>query len=176
MNKQIVVGFYGGPGSGKSSMCYHLTAELKWLGINCEMAPEYAKVKVWEKSNEVLKDQLYVFGKQYHSIAKLKDQVEVILTDSPLLLSIHYDRSPSKELTDLVLKKYNEFDNINIFVKRVKEYNPIGREQSEEEAKKMDLQIKTLLKGHSLGNVYEYDGERKSVPLIIELITNYLNR
>lgn len=171
--KQLICNLYGGPGSGKSSLCYHLTAELKWLGINCEMAPEYAKVKVWEKANEILKDQLYVFGKQYHSINKLRDQVSIILTDSPLLLSVHYDRTPSQELYRLVIEKYKQFDNIDIFVDRVKPYNPAGREQTEPEAKAMDSQIKSLLEAWS-ENWIEVPGERDSVEKVLNHVLNHL--
>ena len=44
MNKQLIVNFFGGPSAGKSTICAHVFAELKWLNINCEIAPEFAKL------------------------------------------------------------------------------------------------------------------------------------
>ena len=104
----IVVNLFAGPGSGKSTTCAGVFAKLKLAGVNCEMALEYAKDKVWEESNKVLDDQIYVFGKQLHRIFRLKDKVDVVITDSPILLSIIYDKTGNKYFSDLVL---NQFDN-----------------------------------------------------------------
>ena len=46
MKHTIVVNLIGGPGSGKSTTAAGLFYNLKKLGINCEMALEYAKDKV----------------------------------------------------------------------------------------------------------------------------------
>ena len=45
----IVVNLFAGPGSGKSTTCAGVFAKLKLAGVNCEMALEYAKDKVWEE-------------------------------------------------------------------------------------------------------------------------------
>ena len=52
----LVVNFFAGPGAGKSSMAAGLFAELKFRGVNCELATEYAKDKVWEGSLGVFDD------------------------------------------------------------------------------------------------------------------------
>ena len=54
----IVVNLFAGPGSGKSTTCAGVFSKLKLIGINCEMALEYAKDKVWENSLDVLNDQI----------------------------------------------------------------------------------------------------------------------
>jgi nicotinamide riboside kinase len=145
MGKPIVINLFAGPGTGKSTSCAQIFAELKHQGINCEMVREFAKDKVWENSLDVLNDQIYIFGKQQHRMKILVEQVDVIITDSPLLLSIVYDKSNNQNFKNLVVDTYNEFKNINIFLVREKPYNPKGRIQNEEKAKLLDIEIKSLL-------------------------------
>ncbi|MFA5366572.1 MAG: AAA family ATPase [Dehalococcoidia bacterium] len=145
MGKPIVVNLFAGPGTGKSTSCAQIFAELKHQGINCEMVREFAKDKVWENSLDVLNDQIYIFGKQQHRMKILIGQVDVIITDSPLLLSIIYDKSDNQNFKNLVVDTHNEFKNINIFLVREKPYNPKGRVQNEEKAKLLDVKIKSLL-------------------------------
>lgn len=141
----IVVNLFAGPGTGKSTSCAQIFAELKHQGINCEMVREFAKDKVWENSLNVLNDQLYVFGKQQHRLRVLNGQVDVVVTDSPILLSIIYDKTGNKNFKNLVVDVHNEFETINIFLVREKPYNPKGRVQDEEKAKILDNEIKKLL-------------------------------
>lgn len=141
----IVVNLYAGPGSGKSTTCAGVFAKLKLAGVNCEMALEYAKDKVWESSFKVLDNQIYVFGKQLHRLWRLKDQVDVVITDSPLLLSILYDSSKNENFKNLILDQYKSFNNLNYFIKRNDNYNPKGRMQTIEEAKKLDTELSDIL-------------------------------
>lgn len=141
----IVVNLYAGPGSGKSTTCAGVFSKLKLAGVNCEMALEYAKDKVWESSFKVLDNQIYVFGKQLHRLWRLKDQVDVIITDSPLLMSILYDSSKNTNFKNLVLDQYNSFNNLNYFINRNDSYNPKGRMQTIEEAKKLDVELQEIL-------------------------------
>ena len=154
----IVINLFAGPGSGKSTTCAGVFAKLKLAGVNCEMALEYAKDKVWEESNKVLDDQIYVFGKQLHRIFRLKDKVDVVITDSPILLSIIYDKTGNKYFSDLVLNQFNNFDNRNYFIERTTVYNPKGRLQTEDEAKEIDKVLLDLLKDCNI----EYDSVGKS--------------
>ena len=144
-SKPIVVNLFAGPGTGKSTSCAQIFSELKWQGVNCEMAREFAKDKVWEESFKVLDDQIYIFGKQQHRMKVLIGQVDVIITDSPLLLSIVYDKTENQNFKNLVVDTYRQFENINIFLEREKPYNPKGRVQDEDKAKGLDVQVKNLL-------------------------------
>ena len=54
----LVVNLFGAPGAGKSTGAAWLFSKLKLGGFNAEMAPEFAKDKVWEESVEVFKNQL----------------------------------------------------------------------------------------------------------------------
>ena len=144
----IVVNLYGGPGSGKSTTAAGIFSELKMLGLNTELVTEYAKDKVWEKHESILDNQIYVFAKQYHRLFRLIDQVEVIVTDAPILLSTIYNKDRTtlgSSLDNLVIEAYHTFTNVNYFLNRTKKYNPQGRLQTEVEAKELDIQINNML-------------------------------
>lgn len=164
-----VINFYAGPGAGKSTTCALLFAKLKLLGLNVEMALEYAKDKVWEESFKTLENQIYVFGKQHHRIYRLKDKVDFIITDSPLLFSIQYDATKNSTFKQLVLGEYNKYNNINFFIKRDCVYNPKGRMQNEEEAKQIDNEIFTLLNSNNIP-FYEIDRGEKGVDEIFSIL------
>lgn len=142
----LVVNLFGGPGVGKSSCMAHLFALLKWDDVNCEMAPEFAKSKVWEGSHSVLDNQVYIFGKQQHAINRLLGKVDVVVTDSPLLLSLIYGKESSSAFKSLVRGEFFSHKSLNYFLARTKKYQEAGRLQTEDEAKGIDLAIENMLK------------------------------
>jgi hypothetical protein len=71
--------------------------------------------------------------------------VDVIITDSPLLLSIIYDKSKNKIFKELVKEQFNNFDNLNYYVRRNSIYNPKGRLETIDEAVDKDVEILELL-------------------------------
>ena len=146
-SKTKVINLFGGPGCGKSTCAAYVFAKLKMAGVNVELVTEFAKDKTWEHNNVALGCQPYVFGKQCYRLDRCADQVDVIVTDSPLLLTTlyNYDDNIEPEFRDMVLKKFNEFDNYNFFLRRWKKYNPIGRNQTEDEAKQLDCKIIEVL-------------------------------
>ena len=143
----ILVNLYGAPGAGKSTGAAYIFSQLKMRGINAELVTEFAKDKVWEGSKAVFENQAYIFGKQYFRISRCADQVDVIVTDSPLLLSILYNNDEDlggtfDAVVRRVAKKYN---SKNYYLKRVKDYNPSGRFQTEEESDEIAIELKSLL-------------------------------
>lgn len=142
--RTLTVNLYGGPGTGKSTMMAHVFALLKYQGVNAEMAPEYAKERVWEGSHAVLEDQPYVLGKQLHRLHRLDGKVDVIVTDAPLLFSLVYARDDA-ELVALALAKHRARNNLDIFLERKKAYNPAGRYQDLAGAQQLDRDIRAML-------------------------------
>jgi hypothetical protein len=169
MKNTLVVNFFAGPGTGKSTVMAHCFAELKWKGIDSEMSTEYAKDKVWERSEHILENQFYVSGKQYHKLRRLNGKVDVILTDSPLLLGLYYGNREPQEFRDLLVKHFNAFNNLNIFLERMKKYNPNGRLQTEEQAKEIDKEILKIVNTHC-GEIAKIPASRENVSKIVELI------
>ena len=150
-------------------------AELKWRGINCELASEWAKDKVWEETTNILNDQVFVFANQYHRIFRLKGKVDVIITDSPYLLGTIYDRTKNADLKEFVIKEFKKEKNtMDIFVMRVKKYNPKGRLQTLDESKIIDEKIKDLLAENGIPfNLVP--GDKEGVDFIVEHIIERLD-
>jgi len=142
-----VINLYGGPGTGKSTTAAGLFHAMKLHGINCELVGEYAKDMVWrEMSNSEFNDQLYITAKQNKRINTLEGKVDYVITDSPLLLGLIYEPEGYLEsYRPMVEELYDRYNNFNIFLGRVKAYQEVGRNQSEEEALKIDYRIRELL-------------------------------
>lgn len=153
MKKAIVINIMGGPGAGKSTLASMLFANLKMNGVSCEYVTEYAKDVVWEKRLNLLNDQLYILSKQYRRIKRVSSEVDVVITDSPLLLSLYYnsqikdieDRITEPVLRSLILELNNKFNNYYYFIERAHKYETKGRYQTEEESNIISAEIKNML-------------------------------
>lgn len=136
--KTIFINIFGGPGAGKSTTCASIFHRLKVIGVDVEMALEYAKDAVWEESYKKLDNQIYIFGKQHHRLWRLNGKVQVVITDSPIINSIVYDKTNNKFLKDLVISEFKSLDSLNYHIVRDVEYNPNGRMQTLEQALQID--------------------------------------
>ena len=152
----------------------YIFAKLKMAGIDCELVTEYAKDRVWQGDQFVLQHcQLYVTGKQCLKVARLLGKVDVIVTDSPIAIGAMYtDEKPYQDVCLYEAKKYK--NTFNIFVRR-KDYNPNGRNQTEEEARNIDQRILDFLNDNGIeytrvdGNVAGYD---QVVENIVKILRN----
>jgi len=171
--KTIIVNLFGGPGSGKSTTAAGLFHMLKINGVNCELVTEFAKHITWKEDFNTLKNQIYVFAKQHDRMFHLKDKVDVIITDSPLIMGLSYCNWDfmSRSFEQLVVDEFNRQDavNVNYFINRVKEYNPSGRNQTESEAKEKDMEIKTLLEQYQVP-IDSIDGDEQAVNHLFNVI------
>jgi len=184
--RTLVVNLFAGPGTGKSSTMGSLFSELKWRNINCDMAPEYAKEIVWTDTpvdldeNECkpkfnkLMDQKYIFGKQQHRVRRLDGKVDVIITDSPILLSLLYGKDLSAAFKTNVRETHDEFYNLNIFLERKKPYHAKGRLQTADEAKGLDVELKEILESEGVPYVV-FPGSKESIDAMVEHIIGILN-
>lgn len=147
-----VINLFSGPGVGKSTAAAGLFAKMKKEGYLVEYVTEYAKDLVYSKSFFKIKDQIYVFAKQQHPLFKLKNQVDYIIMDSPIPLSIVYlDKDNCefsvKAFTDLVISTFNSYENLNFYIERNlnNTYQSSGRLNSLEESLLLDAEIKSML-------------------------------
>ena len=142
-----VINLIGGPATGKSTTMAGVFFELKSRGITAEMAPEWFKGKVWEGTADVLaKDQLYVTAKQNHELLRLMNTgVKVVITDCPLILSLIYGVNEPESFKRMVVDKFMEYNNVMVFLNRLKNFDPEGRLQTEEESKEIDVQTRQVM-------------------------------
>lgn len=173
----LVVNLFAGSGAGKSTGAAYVFSQLKMMGINCELVTEFAKDKTWEKSTKVFENQAYIFGKQYFKMSRLHNEVDIIVTDSPLLLSIVYNNSPvlTENFNNMVLDVYNFYNNLNFYILRQKEYNPKGRWQDKDEAIKIDEIVKDTLNNYNIEFNY-VPGNKDGYDEIVKHIINSLER
>jgi hypothetical protein len=61
-------------------------------GECCELVQEYAKQLVWAEKYEELNNQYHVSKTQYDWLKAVDGKVEYIVTDSPLLLGLVYNK------------------------------------------------------------------------------------
>ena len=170
MSKTLTLNLFGGPGIGKSTLANGVFTLLKMHGVNCEITPEFAKDLTWENRMKTLANQRYIFGKQYHRQWRVRDEVDVIISDSPLLLSLHYQPAHyGDSFSQEVIEAWNEFNNINFLLKRVKEYKTEGRTQTLEEAIKIDNDLELLL-NHVRESYTEIPGDYTGINVIASAI------
>ena len=167
----LVVNLFGAPGAGKSTGAAYIFARLKMAGINAELVTEFAKDKVWEGSQAVFHNQAYLFGEQSFRISRLQDQVEVVVTDSPILLSSFYNDNDDwrDEFDALVSKVSSSYASMNFFLNRVKPYNESGRRHSEEDSDRIADQMAEFLRAHGVCCEY-YDGDIDGYEMIIDAV------
>lgn len=171
----IVVNFYGGPGSGKTTAAMELTVELKKLGIDVEYVPEYAKELVRRCKYDKLQDQCAVTHEQLERIHCLLGSCDVIVTDSPILLGTVYAEGknvPTNFEEELYLE-YSSMKNIDIFVMRSGKYDPRGRMETELQARKIDRDIIELLT--TFGMPLSYHKSSEPISNVTTLVRQSLN-
>lgn len=165
--KTVCVNFFAGPGAGKSTMSSRVFSDLKTDGVSCELITEFAKRKVWEGNLTSLQNQFYITAKQQYHMWTVAKHVDLIVTDSPLILGCIYGNDPLLE--PLIYREFESFHNINIVLSRLKPYVPVGRTQTAEEASGLDKTITDMLNRRG----YEYStvpGSVEHADAVIDII------
>jgi hypothetical protein len=145
----LVVNLTAGPGAGKSTGAYFITALLKMNKVRAELVHEAAKRFIYKGADKQLKNQVYVMAKQWSHIADLASSgCEVAVSDSPLVQNLIYAEACDhyEELKNLTVKLDASFPQFNIFVRRVKDFEAFGRVQKTvEEAIPYDIKARALM-------------------------------
>lgn len=167
-----VINLWGGPGSGKSTTASGLFYTLKLADLKCELITEVAKDETYEKNTSRMSNQVYLLGEQYQRLHRVRGSVNYAISDSPIVLGINY-RSEDfpKSYDQLCVDLFNQFDNLNYFLVRTKKYQEYGRNQTEEQARQIDTNIKKIMKDFNIPFT-EVLGDRNAVDNIIADICN----
>lgn len=145
-----IVNLFAGPGAGKSTIAAGTFSELKWNGVEAEIVTEFAKDLVWAGHIDCLQNQLRVSGEQLERVRRLIGKVEVIVTDSPILLGAFYGKDLGDDYKRMIVGLHNSFNNLNYFIKRTKPYHENGRLQNEDEAKIVDMGVRAMLSNYNV--------------------------
>jgi len=175
--KTLVINFFAGAAAGKTTCAWETAAELKKLNIVAEYVPEYAKELVWDGKIDLLdgsyKNQTAMFKEQKRRLDRLVGKVDVIVTDSPLLLQVAYIKENAKDFESMAVVAHGEYNNFNLFINRGKVYEQEGRIHSLSESQKVDKSIKNILERNGIyyGNYYHI-----TIPVVIENIQTTLKK
>lgn len=165
----LVINAYGGPGAGKSTAALDIVSALKKKDIIAEYVPEYAKELLWQGRTDLLdgssEHQHMILEEQYRRQEQLKGKCQIIVTDSPLLLNISYNKQLTADYEKEVLERYDEFQNFAFVVQRDEsKYEQEGRIQDLEQAKKIDKLVTDLLDKNDIRyGTYNHDNIGKVV-------------
>lgn len=146
MKNLTVINLLGGPGSGKSTAAAGLFYELKKKHHKVELVTEFVKDRIYEGHLGCIEDQIYIFGQQQRRISRLVGQVEIAITDSPIILSCLYSKIQSKAFEHLVYEVFSQYKNVNFFLERSEiPYTTSGRLQDLDQARALDGKLVELL-------------------------------
>jgi len=151
MKKIRRINLFGGASCGKSITATNVRAQLGFKGYDIELVDEV--IKDWTYIPRIPKD-CDSFFLQASQIQKedirLRAGVDLIVSDSPLLLQYFYAHYHKVPLQEAMLSAALEFEklypSLNIFIDREdKFYDEVGRYEKLGEAKKIDYLIKDVL-------------------------------
>ena len=160
--KGVKINFFSGPGAGKSTVAAILYSELKVHGFSAEMVREYAKELIYQGKDlreADLNTQLIIFAKQVERETLLKNQVDYIISDSPLLLNAYYSK---KEFMKEVALLNSRKKDINVWIERSpnEHYEKSGRSHTESQSIKIDNHMKNYLTAAGI-DFFELKGTSK---------------
>jgi hypothetical protein len=172
--RTLFVNLFGGPGSGKSTIASGLFSKLKLAHVRCELVREYATELVWLEASKTLDNQVYVTAKQYHWQLTKDGKVDVVVTDSPIILGLVYrgKRGCGVNWQRGVVDQFKEFDNLNFNLVRditALPYDLKGRRQTLDQAIHKDVEIRRVLDEYEI----PYHDVSVSGPEVIDKIMLY---
>lgn len=117
-----------------------------------------------------------MFSEQYSRMQRLENQVDVVITDSPLLLSLYYGVGQPESFRELIIDYSNNLgqDHFHIFLERKKRYSNNGRMQTFDEAIEIDKSVKHILREYNV-KFNEFPATEGGYQLIYENIMSKIN-
>ena len=151
----LVINAFAGPGAGKSVSCMDICSELKKRGYNAEYVQEYAKELLYEHDMEMLDGQeihqFEMLKEQVRRMDRLYQDVDFIVTDSPVFLNLIYNNNPTPEYKEMIDSIFSHYNNFSYFVERdAAHFQKEGRLQNLQQSMEKDSEIKKMLEDHDV--------------------------
>lgn len=154
MKETLYINIFGSPGSGKSTLAAELFAEMKkrLSDLTIEYVPEFAKKFCFDdKINPVFnvpENQMYIGANQYYNIYSLDKKVDIVITDSPFLISCIYNNSPllGENYNQVVKNIFCNHKNLNILLQLNPDmYQQSGRNESVIQSRELESRLNDLM-------------------------------
>lgn len=166
----IVVNLTGGPGVGKSTLAALLLYELRVLGYNAEPVSEYPKKASWEKNLSKTAYQPVIFANQAYQQNLLRGQTDIMISDSPLLLSLVYNADRTTDtFKKFVLEEFKSYQNLTYYIVRddSQSFQQSGRIHDSIQSQVLDRVILETMEQYHIP-FKRIDNSRESIQTIIE--------
>lgn len=176
----IKIGICGAPSSGKSTAAAGVFYNCKNKGILVELVQEFVREEI-NRGFELrsVADQFRIFMKQKEREDIVPSTINVLVTDSPIYLSLYYALDYARKtgetsddnilfLLEQVFQERDRYDHV-IMLKRTKPYiNDGTRKQTADESDNIHNELCMLF--DLFGIKYEIIDGDKAVDYIMELI------
>ena len=146
--RTTIIGFFGGPGIGKSAAAWTAAAWLKRNGASVELASEFVKKWAWLGREIKPLDELAVLGAQIAEEADLIGKVDFLVTEKPVILDLAYARlyQPAcitRAVEETIAAHYAHVaalghKHVNVVFKRAEGYDNRGRFENRRQAQLVD--------------------------------------
>lgn len=150
----LVINLFGGPHTGKTKLAFALFGALAG-GERCvDFAGEFARDLSLEDNRRALSCQPYVLGTQIWRVQRaILAGAEMVITDSPALLSCAYRTSPGIEM--LAGEAHHAHDSLNFLLTgRPDGFNSFGRiHMDRTAAAQVDPRVEALLDRHGVETI-----------------------
>ena len=128
---------------------------------------------MWDGKLDLLdgsfKNQKALIAEQAHRIERLQGKVSVIVTDSPILLGLLYQKEQYPELEQFAFEQYGRHNNYDLFVHRgdFQNYEQAGRIHTPSQCASLDADIMLFLKQNGIPySDYRRNESYKAVEII----------
>lgn len=145
-----VINICGAPNSGKSTLAAYIYAEFKSQGYNCELVTEAAKIAVYENTKYKIWNQPLIFGEQLQGLLRVVDDVDFIITDSPLILGIAYNPDCFSRLNDLIEQSFSYFNNYCYILPVNNNFKQSGRRHNKKECIELQSKINNIVTSNTI--------------------------
>lgn len=168
MGKPLLINLYGGPGAGKTTTALALAGNLKMRGYEAEYVPEYARELALEGKLTGCPQFDILMEQTKRLIRAIGTGIEVVITDSPILLQSLYAAYEADRVRAVVLHTAlaTVFDMRDFIITNDREsHSMVGRVTPKVIAMQKDAECLTALQ--DVGACYEVTKKEAALDYIL---------